>query len=49
MVPSSLGIDMPTTVADDGAVGRAADVLNAGSKVAMLVGQGARGARDEVM
>ncbi len=28
---------------------RAADVLNAGSKVAMLVGQGARGATDEVI
>lgn len=28
---------------------RAADVLNAGSKVAMIVGQGARGATDEVI
>jgi len=28
---------------------RAADVLNAGSKVAMLVGEGARGATDEVL
>jgi pyruvate dehydrogenase (quinone) len=28
---------------------RAADVLNAGAKVAMLVGQGARGAADEVL
>lgn len=28
---------------------RAADVLNAGSKIAMLVGQGARGATDEVL
>ena len=49
MVPSSLGIEMPTTVSDDAAVRRAADVLNAGSKVAMLVGQGARGARAEVL
>jgi pyruvate dehydrogenase (quinone) len=48
MVPSSLGIDWPTTVPDDAAVRRAADLLNAGSKVAMLVGQGARGARAEV-
>ena len=48
MVPSSLGIDWPTTTPDDDAVRRAADVLNAGSKVAMLVGQGARGARAEV-
>ncbi|MGH3424216.1 MAG: thiamine pyrophosphate-requiring protein, partial [Nocardioidaceae bacterium] len=49
MVPSSLGVDWPTTVANDDAVRRAADVLNAGSKVAILVGQGARAARDEVM
>ncbi len=49
MVPSSLGIEMPTIVSDDSAVHRAAEVLNAGSKVAMLVGQGARGARAEVM
>src|SRR5689334_5429481 len=48
MVPSSLGIDWPSTVPDDAALRRAADVLNAGSKVAMLVGQGARGARAEV-
>ena len=48
MVPSSLGTDWPTVVADDAAVRRAADVLNAGSKVAMLVGQGARGAVAEV-
>src|SRR5579875_1319894 len=48
MVPSSLGIEWPTAVPDDEAVGRAADVLNAGSRVAILVGQGARGARSEV-
>jgi pyruvate dehydrogenase (quinone) len=48
MVPSSLGIEWPTAVPDDEAVGRAADVLNAGSRVAILVGQGARGARGEV-
>src|SRR4051794_15544521 len=48
MVPSSLGIEWPTAVPDDAAVRRAADLLNAGSKVAMLVGQGARGARPEV-
>ncbi len=48
MVPSSLGIDWPTVSADDAAVRRAADVLNAGSKVAILVGQGARDARAEV-
>jgi pyruvate dehydrogenase (quinone) len=48
MVPSSLGIDWPTTVPDDQALRRAADVLNAGTKVAMLVGQGARGAKAEL-
>ncbi|HEY4456829.1 MAG TPA: thiamine pyrophosphate-requiring protein, partial [Pseudonocardiaceae bacterium] len=49
MVPSSLGIDFPTPAADDAAVARAAEVLNAGEKVAILVGQGARGARAEVI
>ena len=48
MVPSSLGIQRPTAVPDDEAVGRAADVLNAGSRVAILAGQGALGARAEV-
>jgi pyruvate dehydrogenase (quinone) len=48
MVPSSLGIDWPRTVPDDAAVRRAADLLNTGTMVAVLVGQGARGARDEV-
>jgi pyruvate dehydrogenase (quinone) len=49
MVPSSLGVDWPTAVADDAAIARAAEVLNAGSKVAILVGSGARGAREELM
>jgi pyruvate dehydrogenase (quinone) len=48
MVPSSLGIDWATVVPDDAAVRRAADILNAGTRVALLVGQGARGARAEV-
>ena len=48
MVPSSLGVDWPAVDPDDTALRRAADVLNSGSKVAMLVGQGARGARREV-
>src|SRR4051812_46727794 len=48
MVPSSLGIDWPVVTPDDAAVRRAAELLNSGSKVAMLVGQGARGARAEV-
>jgi pyruvate dehydrogenase (quinone) len=48
MVPSSIGMDWPTAVPDDEAIGRAADVLNSGSKVAILAGQGARGARREI-
>ncbi len=49
MVPSSVGVSWPTAVADDAAIQRAAEVLNAGSKVAILAGSGARGARQEVM
>lgn len=49
MVPSSLGIDWPQVAADDAAVRAAADVLNAGEKVAILVGQGARGAGELVV
>jgi pyruvate dehydrogenase (quinone) len=48
MVPSSLGLTQPTTAPDDEALRRAADVLNAGSKVAILAGQGARSARAEL-
>jgi pyruvate dehydrogenase (quinone) len=48
MVPSSLGITWPHATPDDGGIRQAAEILNAGSKVAILVGQGARGARDEV-
>ncbi len=48
MVPSSLGFDLPEVSPDDDAVRRAADVLNAGSKVAILVGTGARGADREL-
>jgi pyruvate dehydrogenase (quinone) len=48
MVPSSLGVDYPEIAPDDAAVRRAADVLNAGGKVAMLVGSGARGAAAEI-
>jgi pyruvate dehydrogenase (quinone) len=49
MVPSSLGMDFPVVVPSDDAIRRAADILNAGRRVAMLVGQGARAARAEVM
>jgi len=48
MVPSSLGIDWPTPMPDAAAVRRAAELLNAGSKVAILAGSGARGARAEL-
>jgi len=48
MVPSSLGTDWPTPAPEDAAIDRAAEVLNAGSKVAILAGSGARGARAEV-
>jgi pyruvate dehydrogenase (quinone) len=47
-VPSSLGLTPVTPRADDAGVQRAADILNAGEKVALLVGQGARGAAAEL-
>ncbi|MEU5432116.1 thiamine pyrophosphate-requiring protein [Streptomyces sp. NPDC020719] len=48
MVPSSLGMAAyaPVPAADE--ITRAAELLNAGEKVAVLIGQGARGARAEV-
>jgi pyruvate dehydrogenase (quinone) len=48
MVPSSLGVAPPEVVADERAVRMAAEVLNAGTKVAILAGQGARNARPEL-
>jgi pyruvate dehydrogenase (quinone) len=48
MVPSSLDRGSWTAVPDDESVRRAAEVLNAGDKVAILVGQGAAGAREQV-
>jgi pyruvate dehydrogenase (quinone) len=48
MVPSSLGVDWSTTTADDAGIAKAAEILNSGSKVAILAGQGARGARKEL-
>ncbi|HEY2300210.1 MAG TPA: thiamine pyrophosphate-requiring protein, partial [Jatrophihabitans sp.] len=47
-VPSSLGIAQPVVTPDDAAVRQAADILNAGEKVALLVGQGARGCGEEI-
>jgi pyruvate dehydrogenase (quinone) len=48
MVPSSIGLDWPTAVPGDAAIARAAEILNAGGKVAILAGSGARGARAEL-
>jgi pyruvate dehydrogenase (quinone) len=48
-VYSSVGYSRPRVLPQDADLGRAADVLNAGQKVAMLIGQGARGAADEVV
>src|SRR3954447_23707749 len=47
-VPSSLGLTRPVVQPDDRAVRQAADLLNAGNRVAMLVGQGARGCAAEL-
>src|SRR3954471_21216997 len=47
-VPSSLGLYWASVQPDDAAVRRAADLLNSGSKVAILAGQGARGATAEL-
>jgi pyruvate dehydrogenase (quinone) len=47
-VPSSLGFSAVTPHPDDAAVRKAAEILNAGEKVALLVGQGARGCVDEL-
>ena len=49
MVPSSLGMRWPTAAPDPAGVRAAAELLNAGSKVAILAGQGARGARQELV
>ncbi|MFM9554669.1 MULTISPECIES: thiamine pyrophosphate-requiring protein [Streptomyces] len=48
MVPSSLGGEAWTAVPSAESVERAAEILNAGDKVAILIGQGAAGARAEV-
>ncbi|MEV0533530.1 thiamine pyrophosphate-requiring protein [Kitasatospora sp. NPDC050463] len=47
-VPSSLGVPRYAPVPVQEELARAAEVLNAGEKVAMLIGQGARSARPEV-
>ncbi len=47
-VPSSLGMSASTVTAEQAAIRQAADILNAGEKVALLVGQGARGCVEEL-
>lgn len=49
MFPGSVGYVAPRTVPPPEAFQRAADVLNAGQRVAILVGQGARNAAREVV
>jgi pyruvate dehydrogenase (quinone) len=46
---SSAGLSAPRTIPEQGDLQRAADVLNAGGKVAILVGQGAKGAEQELV
>jgi pyruvate dehydrogenase (quinone) len=47
-VPSSLGTAPATVVPSDHVVRQAAEILNEGHRVALLLGQGARGCADEV-
>ena len=47
-VPSSVGMSTSTVAADQAAVRQTADLLNAGQRVALLVGQGARGCEPEL-
>jgi pyruvate dehydrogenase (quinone) len=50
MVPSSFtGLPQAQTHAPESQIHQAADILNSGSRVAMLIGQGARSAAEEVM
>jgi thiamine pyrophosphate-dependent acetolactate synthase large subunit-like protein len=49
MVPSSRDLSPGVPVPGEDDLRRAAEVLNAGEKVAIMVGQGARGAADEVV
>ncbi|WP_142215301.1 thiamine pyrophosphate-requiring protein [Streptomyces sp. SLBN-118] len=48
MVPSSLGMAPYAPVPAQSEITRAAELLNQGEKVAVLVGQGARGAREQI-
>jgi pyruvate dehydrogenase (quinone) len=48
-IHSSVGYTPPRVLPAEEEIRRAAEILNAGEKVAMLVGQGAAGAQDEVI
>jgi pyruvate dehydrogenase (quinone) len=48
-VPGGVGWEKPRVVPADDPLERAAAVLNEGKRVAMLIGQGARGAEDEIL
>ncbi len=48
MIPSSLDFSLGVPVPTETDLRRAAEVLNAGKKVAIMIGQGARNAADEV-
>lgn len=49
MVPSSLGMPASRSTPTPQGLAQAADILNSGERVAILAGQGARGAADEVV
>ena len=49
MVPGTVGFNEPRVLPHEKDLHEAARILNEGSKVAMLVGQGAKGATDEVI
>ena len=49
MVPTGIGFDPPRVVRGEAALARAAQILNEGEKVAILVGAGALGASAEVL
>ena len=47
-IHSGIGYSAPRVIPQDAEIAKAAEILNAGEKVAMLVGQGALGAAEEV-
>ncbi|HWA67038.1 MAG TPA: thiamine pyrophosphate-requiring protein [Mycobacteriales bacterium] len=49
MVPSSLGIVEPQLLPPERELAHAAEIINSGKKVAILIGQGAREAADQVV